>query len=330
MATCANPKVEEIRICGKTFHVPAAEVCGRTVVVTGKWIRMAEVKDEAVVQGSIVEKPDSFITKLKESNLQADVFTFAQRPPEITPKYDYHCEWDNWAAIPTTCFKEWWENLPQEARKNVRRSVRRGLVAKVVQFDDDLVKGVFRIYNHTAVKDGRLFWHFGKTFETVKRELATYPDRSEFIGAYWNEQLIGFIKMVYVDHIATLFHIISMNEHYDKRPMNALIAKAAEICEQKGISQLVYGKFIYGNKRRSSLVEFKRRNGFKQVNFPRYYVPLTTKGKVFIRLRLYRELNALIPEPILQPLLGLRAWYYKTVSAKITSQHGKFAGVAQR
>ena len=60
--------------------------------------------------------------------------------------------------------------------------------------------------------------------------------------------------------------------------MNALIAKAAEVCEQKGISHLIYGQFIYGNKRRSSLVEFKRRNGFEQVNFPRYYIPLTLKG----------------------------------------------------
>ena len=136
--------------------------------------------------------------------------------------------------------------------------------------------------------------------------------------------------MVYVDHVATLMHIISMNEHYDKRPMNALIAKAAEVCEQKGISQLIYGKFIYGNKRRSSLVEFKRRNGFEQVNFPRYYIPLTLRGKIFVRLRLYRDLNALIPEPILQPLLSLRAWYYKTITTKLALQQKKFAGVAQR
>ena len=136
--------------------------------------------------------------------------------------------------------------------------------------------------------------------------------------------------MVYVDHVATLFHIISMNQHYDKRPMNALITKAAEICEQKKISQLIYGKFIYGNKRRSSLVEFKRRNGFQQINFPRYYVPLTLGGEVFVRLRLYRGLSGLIPEPILQPLLSIRAWYYKRISAKLALQHKKFAGVAQR
>src|SRR6266480_268299 len=317
MTTCANAKLEEIRSAGKTFYVPSAEVCGRTVVVTGKWIRTAQVKDEEVVEGVTVVYPESFITKLKESELKADVFTFAQRPPETTPKYDYHWELENWAATPTTCFKDWWENrLPQESRKNVRRAAKRGVVVRIVPFDDNLVSGVHRIYNETPVRGGRLFWHFGKDFETVRRELATYLERSQFIGAYWNEELIGFIKMVYVDHVAMLMHIISMNEHYDKRPMNALITKAAEVCEQKGISQLIYGKFIYGNKRRSTLVEFKRRNGFEQVNFPRYYVPLTLRGKIFVRLRLYRDLNALIPEPNLQPLLNLRAWYYKTITTK--------------
>ena len=133
----------------------------------------------------------------------------------------------------------------------------------------------------------------------VRQDLATYLDRSDFIGAYLGEELIGFLKMVYVDDTATIFHIISMDEHYDKRPQNALIAKAAEVCEQKGISHLIYGKFIYGNKRRSSLVEFKRRNGFQQVNFPRYYIPLTPLGDLFVRLRLYRGFSGLVPEPIL-------------------------------
>jgi hypothetical protein len=112
-----------------------------------------------------------------------------------------------------------------------------------------------------------------------------------------------------------------MDEHYDKRPANALIAKAAEVCEQKGISHLIYTKFVYGNKRRSSLVEFKRRNGFQQVNFPRYHIPLTLSGKLFIWLRLYRGFSGLIPEPILQPLLSLRAWYYKRISTTLILQH---------
>ena len=87
--------------------------------------------------------------------------------------------------------------------------------------------------------------------------------------------------------------------------MNALIAKAVEFCEQKGISHFIYGQFIYGNKHQSSLVEFKRRNGFEQIDFPRYYVPLTLKGAVFVRLKLYKGFGGLIPEPILQKAFEL-------------------------
>jgi hypothetical protein len=328
MDTCANAKIEETRIRGQTLYVPSTEMCGRTVIVTGKWIRTAEIKDEGVVEGVTVEDPDSFITKLKESNLKADLFTFAQRPPEITPKYDYHRDWDNWAAIPTACFEDWWESLSQVSRKNVRRAGRRGVVVKAISFDDDLVKGVHRIYNSIQIRDGRLFWHYGQDVDSVRRSLATYLDRSEFIGAYLGGELIGFFKMVYVDDTATIFHIISMDEHYDKRPQNALIAKAAEVCGQKSVSHLIYGKFIYGNKRRSSLVEFKRRNGFQQVNFPRYYIPLTPRGELFVRLRLYRGVSGLLPEPILYLALSCRDWYYKRISTNLTLQRNKFAGVA--
>ena len=330
MTISANAKLDEIRVSGKTFHVPSAEICGRTVVVTGKKIRIAQVKDEDVVEGAPVEDPELFVTRLRESDLKADIFTFAQRPPDTTPRYNYHWECDNWAAIPTTCFKEWWENLPQVSRKNVRRSARRGVVIKVIPFDEDLVKGVHRIYNGIRVRDGRLFWHYGEDVDRVRQDLATYLDRSDFIGAYLGEELIGFLKMVYVDQIATIFHIISMDEHYDKRPQNALIAKAAEVCEQKGISHLIYGKLIYGNKRRSSLVEFKRRNGFEQVSFPRYYIPLTLLGDLFIRLRLYRGFTGLVPEPILQVLLSCRAWCYKIISTNRALPRNKLAGVAQR
>jgi hypothetical protein len=89
---------------GKTLYVPSADICSRTVILTGKWFRTAQVKHEEVVEGVTVEDPESFITKLREREPKADVFMFAQRPPEITPKYDYHWAWDNWAAVPTACF----------------------------------------------------------------------------------------------------------------------------------------------------------------------------------------------------------------------------------
>src|SRR5437016_14607985 len=146
MSTCGNVQQAEIRISGKTLYVPSTEICGRTVVVTGKWIKTAQVKDDELVEGVPVEDPESFITKLKESELKADVFTFAQRPPEITPKYGYHLEWENWAVAPTTSFNEWWENrLPQETRKNVRRAARRGVIVKMLPLEDNFVRGVHPI-----------------------------------------------------------------------------------------------------------------------------------------------------------------------------------------
>jgi hypothetical protein len=130
------------------------------------------------------------------------------------------------------------------------------------------------------------------------------------VAAYFENELIGFIKLVYVGRLAVILHILAFNAHYDKRPLNALITKAVEICSQKGVNYFVYGNYIYGNKKDSSLVEFKRRNGFEQLNFPRYYVPLTLKGRIYVGLRLYRGLVGLLPGPVLNLLLKIREKLY--------------------
>src|ERR1700730_515015 len=136
----------EIRIAGKTFYAPSAEICGRTVVVTGNWLRRATIKDEDVVEGESVTNPSEFIDALRDSPLQADVFCFSQKIPDITPRYGYPYEWDNWAVIPLTSFNDWWEKLYQESRRNVRRAAKRGGVVKVTQFDDAFVKDIQGIY----------------------------------------------------------------------------------------------------------------------------------------------------------------------------------------
>jgi len=115
--------------------------------------------------------------------------------------------------------------------------------------------------------------------------------------------------------VAAILHIVSMDQHYDKRPANALITKSVEICEAKGMTHLLYGKFTYGNKTNSPLTEFKHRMGFEQVNFPRYYIPLTLKGRVAVSLGLHRGLIGMLPAGLLAFLLKTRAGFYKTVSA---------------
>jgi hypothetical protein len=99
---------------------------------------------------------------------------------------------------------------------------------------------------------------------------------------------------------------LSKQAHHDKKPTNALIARAVEICEAKRIKFLQYSKFTFGNKVQSQLAEFKRRNGFEQLTFPRYYVPLTLTGRVAVKLKLYRSVIQIIPPPLVAILLGVR------------------------
>jgi hypothetical protein len=310
----------EIRVKGVNTLVPSTDIGGRTIIVNGGWVKTAAIRDEHFTAANPVDDPAAFVTALKQSGLRADVLTFFQRPPDLQPKFAYPLEWENYAAVPVTTFEAWWDKLPQEARKNTRRAAKRGVEVKVVPFDDELVRGIHKICNETPVRQGRPFWHYGKDFETIKTEHATYVDCSDFIAAYFEGELIGFIKLVYVDRLATIMTILALNAHYDKRPMNALLAKAMEISAQKGVSYFVYGNYIYGNKKDSSLVEFKRRNGFEQVDFPRYYIPLTWKGKIYVALRLYRGAVGLLPGPVLNRLLKIRDQFY---ARKKTSENAK-------
>ncbi len=303
-------KQVEVRIAGKNTLVPAADVCGRTVIVRGGRVKIALEHEADVMPGEFVSDPEKFVAELKRSGLKADVLTFYQRPPEVAPKFKCHLEWDNFAVVDCENFDAWWEKLPQEARKNTRRSAKRGVTVKSVPYDDALAQGIHKLCNESPMRQGKPFWHFGKDFETVKREHGTFLDRSEFIGAFFENELIGFIKVVYVDRIAYILHIIAFNAHYDKRPLNALITESVKICAAKGVKYFVYGQYIYGNKKDSTLVEFKRRNGFEQLNYPRYYVPLTLLGKIYVALRLYRGAVGLIPGPVLNVLLKLREKIY--------------------
>jgi hypothetical protein len=305
---------DEVNLRGKAIKVAAIRIQDRAIVVTGKWLRTAAVKDEEWLEGEVVTDPELFITKLVAQRLRADIFTFAQRIPNTAVRYKYHFERDNVAAIRLTSFPDWWEKcVPQETRKNVRRAERKGVVTKVVAFDDALVRGIVGINNDTPERQGHRFWHYGKDFNTVMREYATFSDRSEFIGAYHGDELIGVIKIVYLRKVASILQILSKVSHFDKRPTNALLAKAVEVCAQKGMSHLVYGKYTYGNKKADALTEFKRRNGFEKMEVPRYYIPLTFRGNIAVRFRLQLGLIGILPGDVLAILLKTRASFFRNV-----------------
>ena len=297
----------EIRIRGKGVIVPATNVDNTTVIVVGKLLKMASVQDEIFLEPHPVTDPEYFIQKLRAQRLPAHVFTFAQRLPEIRAKYQYPIDCDNVAAIDTRDYENWWRGLPQETRKNVRRAAKRGVVVKTVVVDDDFVRGVVDIYNESPLRQGKPFYHFGKDFETIKRELSTFPDTSQFIGAYRGKELIGFVKMIQMGPIANIMHIVSKQAHSDARPTTALIAETVAFCFKNGISYLIYGNYTYGRKTDSSLALFKRRHGFEQIEFPRYYIPLTMTGRLIVALKLHRGVIGILPRRLTAALLSVRA-----------------------
>src|SRR5262249_7625635 len=225
----------QISVRGKQTEVPAIRVENADIITTGKWLKMAAIKDEDYFEGNLLSHPATVIARFRQHGGKADVFSFSQRIPEISPKFDYALHWDNAAALAVSSYSHWWENLSQETRRNVRLASKRGLVVSAVPFSDKLARGILGIYNECPFRQGRRFWHYGKDFETVKRDNATYPGRSQFIAAYAGSELVGFIKMVYVDKVASIMQILSKVAHQDKRPTNALIAKAVEICAEKGV-----------------------------------------------------------------------------------------------
>jgi hypothetical protein len=301
----------ETHFKGKHLVVPAAQIEQRTVITTGKWLKIAAVRDEELIEGDTVEDPGRFIPLLKESGLNADLFTFGQRVPYISAKYNYCTEWENAAAIPITDFSHWWKECAEYSiRKAVNRAKKLGVVVRVAEFDEKLIEGICHIYNETSVRQGKLFWHYKKDVQLVKRELATYLDRSVFIGTYYENELVGFMKITWVGTTGTITQILSLTKHFDKRPNNAMIAKAVEICASEGKSHFIYGSYVYQDPN-SSLTQFKRRNGFEAVPLPRYYIPLTLKGRVALQLGLHRGLAANTPKPVMRVFLKARKFCFE-------------------
>jgi hypothetical protein len=286
------------------------KVCGKEIRVKGRLVRMAQLEADL---NHFLDDPEPMLEGLRKCGTRIDIFTFMQKLGESTPKYAYPLEWDNLAALPISSFENWWtKQIGFKARNKAKQAEKKGVVVREVPFSDTLVRGIWEVYNESEVRQGAKNRHFGKDYETVYREEATFLESSIFIGAYFDDALIGFIKLVHDETRtqANMMNIVSMIRHRDKAPTNALVAQAVRSCAEHGISYLVYSRFTYGKKEHSSLADFKERNGFQKVDLPRYYIPLTCFGRLAYRWGLHRRFIEWLPEPLVAKLRDLRAAWY--------------------
>jgi hypothetical protein len=289
----------------------SVKIDNRELRIAGRLCRIAYLDADDY---KFLENPGPVISELRKSRLAIDLFTFLQKLPDTLPKYPYPYEMDNLAVLPVSTFDHWWtKQIGFKARNKAKQAEKRGLVVREVPFDDALVNGIWQIYNECPVRQGRLFPHYGKNLEAVRKMSATYLDSSVFIGAFDGDRLIGFIKLTIDDSRtqAGIMHIISLLEYRDKAPTNALVVQAVRSCADRGISYLVYSKFAYGKKLRSSLSDFKERNGFGRVDLPRYYAPLTRWGSLAFKMGLHRSVLDWVPESVGAKLRDVRAAWYR-------------------
>lgn len=251
---------------------------------------------------------EGFIEKLKERGV--DILTFLERkwccpipnPPSTWVRAD-----DNVGLLEIKDYETWWNSIGKKTRNMVRKAEKSGISVAVFEPSEKLAEGIWKIYNETPIRQERAFPHYGESLQTVTGNMFL-ARKSTFIGAYLQDELVGFIQIVYGDNIAIISNILSLQKHWDKAVNNTLLAKAVEVCASKGERWLMYGRI--GNH--PSLDKFKNSNEFFKFPITRYYIPITKRGKIAIRLGLHRELKDSLPNSIKYPLIPVMNWVSRT------------------
>jgi hypothetical protein len=246
-----------------------------------------------------------------------DVFTFIERRWCSETRYQQN-SWGkadtNIALLSLGSYDEWWKGIGKKTRNMIRKAEKSGIRTNVVEPDEKLAEGIWRIYNGTPIRQGRAFLWYGFTLQQVKTDLCSGPNYA-YIGAFLNDELVGFVRLIYAGEVTIIAQILSLEKHWNKAVNNALIAKAVEVCASRGVKWIMYGRM--GDFRRhlaghSSLDDFKLNNGFRLFQLTRYYMPLTRKGVLAIKLGLRLEMRDMLPQSIKYVLIPIYYWLART------------------
>ncbi|MCW4006504.1 MAG: hypothetical protein NWF04_07945 [Candidatus Bathyarchaeota archaeon] len=251
---------------------------------------------------------EKFLGKLTDRD--ADIFTFIERTwccPITNPPSNWLKTKDNIALLQVPPYEKWLSNVGKKTRNMIRKANKNGVTTQTVQPTKELAQGIWQIYNETPIRQGRAFSHYGISLEAVENQVIK-TQNSTFIGAFFEEQLVGFVQLVHGDQIMVMAQILSLQKFWDKAVNNALIAKAVEVCATTGEKWLMYGRM--GNH--PSLDTFKENNGFAKCNLTRYYVPLTRKGHITAKLGLHKKPKDALPESLKGAFIPLFNWISRT------------------
>ena len=235
-------------------------------------------------------------------NNRVDLFTFVQRDfLGFDCKYSFPKDNESVSLLKLNSFDEWWKfQVRKEERNLVRKAEKKGIGVRLVKIDEDFVRGSLRIYNETPIRQGRRYSGYGLSLAAVNEKFSNLKS-SDVFGAYYSDELVGLLWLVYGDSVVRIRSFVSLVEHRDKSPNNALMAEGVRRCCEKGFHFMIYEKMGY----LPSLDLFKLHNGFRQFIVPRYYVPLSSRGLLAVKFGMQRGIQYSLPPKISRTLLPI-------------------------
>jgi hypothetical protein len=277
-----------------------------TLAARKKWF--VRISSDGKEYEKDVAPTGKFLEKLADRGI--DVFTFVERKwcCSITATgRSWAITEDNVALLQVATYGEWWEKIGKKTRNMVRKAEKGGVKTEVVEPSEKLAEGIWQIYNETPIRQERAFPHYGASLQSVTSGVLS-AQNCTFIGAFLQGELVGFMQLIYGDKVAVIAQILSLQRHSDKAVNNALVAKAAEVCAAKQVEWVMYGRI--GNH--PSLDRFKESNGFVKFPLTRYYVPVTRKGRIAVKMGLHREVKDALPQAIKYRLIPFYNWVSRT------------------
>lgn len=249
-----------------------------------------------------IEPTQKLLLNLKQKGVDLFSFinmTYTQKMPR---NHLFHRDLENIAIMKINSYEKWWmDTLKKKERQSVKKAQKCGVDIRNVEVNTNFLKEVQKIYNETPYREGRRYSGYGLSLDHLRDKFTDYGN-SDILGAYFGGQLIGLLWLTYGDRAAMFRSFVSLIKHRDKCPNNALISGAVKSCCGRRISYLIYGNH-YGFL--PSLDAFREHQGFRKVPLPRYYIPLSERGELAVRLGLHRKIEYSIPLVIERALLEL-------------------------
>jgi hypothetical protein len=251
---------------------------------------------------------EEFLNKLKDRSI--DVFTLVERkwccPLNVDGK--------GWAKtkkdigiLKVPPYDNWLQTVGKKTRNMIRKAEKSGIKTEVTELNEQIVKGIWNIYNETPIRQGRAFPHYGLTLQEVDGN-SHAAKNCTWITSYLEGEVVGFIQLMHGDNVAVIAQILSLQKYWDRAINNALVAKTVEFCASKQVPWIIYG----GMGNHPSLDKFKESNCFSKMTLTRYYVPLTFRGKITTSFGLYKNKKDLVPNSLKGIIIPVYGWVSRT------------------